>query len=161
MTAKEGLDGSGRHAIYDPKGNVETHNMILWMWVPIQVSKDDQVEQPSTSTSESGVIWREGALNSPDAARPILITVGKEDKESLSKVVPSVDKEIEELHKSGVIIEKEEKQYELKIQFHRSMNDGKMQKLLLGRGVKIRILCSFSDQDSVSVEQINPPAAAH
>ena len=29
MSAKESLDGSGRHAIYDQKGNVETHNMIL------------------------------------------------------------------------------------------------------------------------------------
>ena len=65
MTAKEGL-GSGKHAIYDQKGNVETHNMILWMWVPIQVSKDGQVEQPSTSTSERGVVWRERAPNCPE-----------------------------------------------------------------------------------------------
>ena len=28
MSAREGLDGSGRH---DQKGNVDTHNMILWM----------------------------------------------------------------------------------------------------------------------------------
>ena len=27
MVAKEGLDGSGRHAIYNQLGNVETHNM--------------------------------------------------------------------------------------------------------------------------------------
>ena len=35
--------------------------------------------------------------------------MGKEDKELLSKIVPPVDKDIDELHKSGVIIEEEEK----------------------------------------------------
>ena len=76
MTAKEGLDGSGRHAFYDQKGNVETHNMILWMWVPIDVSKDHQ-EQPCTSSSVSSVVWRKGSPNSPNAVRPIIITMGK------------------------------------------------------------------------------------
>ena len=52
-----------------------------------------------------------------------------------------------------MIIYDEKKQYELKIQFVRSMNYGKMQKLLLGRGGAFCILCSFSDQDSVSVKQ--------
>ena len=116
MTAKEGLDGYGRHAIYDQKGNVETHNMILWMRVPIDVSKDHQ-EQTCTSSSESSVVWREGATNSPDAARPILITMGKEDKDLLGVIVPPVDAEIEELHKNGVVIEDKEEQYELKFGF--------------------------------------------
>ena len=31
MKVKEGLDGSGRHSVYDQKGNVQTHNMIMWM----------------------------------------------------------------------------------------------------------------------------------
>ena len=79
---------------------------------------------------------------------------GKEDKELLSNIVPPVDKDIEELHKSDVILEEEEKRYELKFQFLRSMNDGKMQKLLLGRGGAFCIYCFISDQDSVSVEQI-------
>ena len=51
MTAKEDLDGSGRHAIYDQKGNVETHNMILW--VPISM---DHQEQTCTSQSKSSVV---------------------------------------------------------------------------------------------------------
>ena len=34
------------------------------------------------------------------------------------------------------------------------MNDGKMQKLLLGRGGAFCILCSFSYDDAVLVEQI-------
>ena len=28
MTAKEGLDGSGRHVVHDQLGNVQTHNII-------------------------------------------------------------------------------------------------------------------------------------
>lgn len=27
MTAKEGLDGSGQHAVYDQLSNVQTHNI--------------------------------------------------------------------------------------------------------------------------------------
>ena len=152
MSAKEGLDGSGRHAIYDQKGTVETHNMILWMWVPLEVSKDLDQDQPSTS--QSNVIWTEGTPNSPDAARPILITLGKEDSDLLNKIVPPVDGEIELLHRSGVTVDDYGKVYELKIQFLRSMNDGKMQKLLVGRGGAFCILCSFTKEDAVSVDQI-------
>ena len=31
LTAKEGLDGSGRHAVYDQLGNAQTHNIIIWI----------------------------------------------------------------------------------------------------------------------------------
>eukprot|EP00731_Ephydatia_muelleri_P014210 Em0007g1520a len=88
MSAKEGLDGSGRHAIYDQKGNVETHIMILCTWVPLEVSTVLDLDRPSTSTSQSNVIWTEGAPNSPDAAQPILITLGNEDSDLLIKIVP-------------------------------------------------------------------------
>ena len=86
MTTKEGLAGSG---IYDQKGNVEIHSMILWMWVPIDVSMDHQ-EQSCTNQRESSVVRREGAPNSPDAAQPILITMGKEDKKLLDIIQPPV-----------------------------------------------------------------------
>ena len=39
MKAKEGLDGSGRHSLYNQQGSVESHNMIIWMWVPLQLAK--------------------------------------------------------------------------------------------------------------------------
>ena len=42
MVAKEGLDGSGRHAVYNQIGNVETHNMVIWMWVPLSVSQSSK-----------------------------------------------------------------------------------------------------------------------
>ena len=87
MTVKEGLDGSGRHSVYDQKGNVQTHNMIMWMWVALEVYKDVPVVNadpslPSTSTSANGrdIIWKEPSPSSPDAARPILLVLGKEDE---------------------------------------------------------------------------------
>ena len=67
--------------------------MILWMWVPLEVSKYLDQDQPSTSMSQSNVIWTEGTPNSPDAARPIMITLGKEDSDLLYKIVPLVDGE--------------------------------------------------------------------
>ena len=72
----------------------------------------------------------------------------------LIKIVPPVDGEIELLHKSGVTIEDNGRVYKLKIQFLCSMNDGKMQKLLVGRGGAFCILCSFTKEDAVSVDQI-------
>ena len=54
-----------------------------------------------------------------------------------------------EIDKNGVVIEDKEERYELKIRFLRSMNDGKMQKLLVGRGGAFCILCSFSHDDVV------------
>ena len=46
------------------------------------------------------------------------------------------------------------KMYTLKVEFHRSMNDGKMQKLLLGRGGGFCVLCPFSADEAVSPDQI-------
>ena len=40
MTVKEGLNGSGKHSVFDQKGNVQTHNMIMWMWVALEIYKD-------------------------------------------------------------------------------------------------------------------------
>ena len=58
MTVK-GLNGSGRHSVYDQKANVQTHNMIMWMWVALEVYKDVPVVNadpslPSASTSANG-----------------------------------------------------------------------------------------------------------
>eukprot|EP00731_Ephydatia_muelleri_P012099 Em0006g993a len=42
---------------------------------------------------------------SPDAARPIMITLGKENSELLAKIVPPIDVEIGELQQNGVTVE--------------------------------------------------------
>ena len=119
--------------------------MIIWMWVPLSVSQ---------SQGECNEVWVEGAPCSPDAARPIMITMGKENNELLAKIVPPVDVEIGELQQNGVTVEDNGKMYTLKVEFHRSMNDGKMQKLLLGRGGGFCVLCPFSADEAVSPDQI-------
>ena len=132
MVAKKGLDGSGRHAIYNQLGNVETHHMIIWMWVPFSVSRSST--GVSGAQGECNEVWVEGAPCSLDATRPIMITMGKESNELLVKIVPPVDVEIDELQQNGVTIEDNGKMYSLKVEFHCSMNDGKMQKPLLRTG---------------------------
>ena len=47
-------------------------------------------------------MWKEGAPSSPEAARPILLAVGKEDKDLLNKLIPPVDAEICCLQSEGV-----------------------------------------------------------
>ena len=68
VKAKEGLDGSGRHSVYNQQGlgSIESHNMIIWMWVPLELVIDSSDvatgNQPSTSTCSSGrnsvCLWR-------------------------------------------------------------------------------------------------------
>ena len=162
MKAKEGLDGSGRHSVYNQQGlgSIESHNMIIWMWVPIELVIDSSDiamgNQPSTSTCSSGrnsvLLWKEGAPSSPEAGRPILLAVGKEDKDLLNKLVPPV---ISSLQSNGVTITIAGQEYSLKVKFIRSIqNDGKMQKLLLGRGGAFCVLCPYSEVDAILAEQI-------
>ena len=40
------------------------------------------------------------------------------------------------------------------LEFHRTMNDGKMQKLLVGRGGAFCILCACTDDDAVQEDKI-------
>ena len=92
MIVKERLDGSGRHSVYDQKGNAQTHNMIMWMWVALEVYKDVPVVNadrslPSTSANGRDKFWNEPSSSSPDAARPIILVLGKEDKDLLHKIV--------------------------------------------------------------------------
>ena len=58
--------------------------MVVVEWLHIEVSKD----HASTSADESGLVWRKGAPNSPDAAHLIL---KKEGKELLSRIDPPTD----------------------------------------------------------------------
>ena len=151
MKAKEGLDGSGRHSVYNQQGSFESHNMIIWMWVPLQLAKDssdvamiDELTCSTSSTGSSEIVWKEGAPSSPEAARPILLAVGKEDKDLLNMLIPPVDAEICSLQSKGVKVVVSDQEYSLGIEFFRSMNDGKMQKLLLGRGGAFCVFCSYS-----------------
>ena len=67
MKAKE---GSGRHSVYNQQGSVESHNMIIWMWVPLQLAKHssdvamiDESTCSTICTGPSEIVWKEGAPN--------------------------------------------------------------------------------------------------
>ena len=52
------------------------------------------IDELTCSTSSTGfgeIVWKEGVPGSPEAARPILLAVGKEDKDLLNKLIPPVD----------------------------------------------------------------------
>mgnify|MGYP003472900367 CR=1 FL=1 len=69
MKAK-GLDGSGRHSVYNQQGSVESHNMIVWMWVPLELAKEfsdaamiDELTCSTSTSSTAGlgeIVWKEG-----------------------------------------------------------------------------------------------------
>eukprot|EP00731_Ephydatia_muelleri_P007037 Em0003g1285a len=159
MKAKEDLDGSGRHSVYNQQGSFESHNMIIWMWVSLQLAKDssdvamiDELTCSTSSTGSSEIVWKEGAPSSPpEAARPILLAVGKEDKDLLNKLIPPVDAEICSLQSKGVKVVVSDQEYSLGIEFFGS---SKMQKLLLGRGGAFCVLCSYSEDYACLAEQI-------
>ena len=58
IKAKEGLDGSGRHSVCNQQGSFESHNMIIWRWVPLQLAKDSSdvamIDELTCSTSSTG-----------------------------------------------------------------------------------------------------------
>ena len=56
-------------------------------------------------------------LQAPDAARPILLVLGKEDKDLLHKIVPPVDAKME-LQSSGVKLFDAEREFYLMLEFH-------------------------------------------
>ena len=135
-------------------GSIESHNMIIWMWVPLELVIDSSDvatgNQPTCSSGRNSVcVWKEGAPSSREAGRPILLAVEKEDKDLLNKLVPPVDAVISSLQSNGVTIV-----IAGQLKFIRSMNDGKIQKLLLGRGGAFCVLCPYSDEDAILAEQI-------
>ena len=82
---------------------------------------------------------------------PILIAMGKENKDLLNKIVPPLDAEIAQLNSAGVTILEKEKS----VEFVRTMNDNsKMQKLLVGRGGAFYILCVYTEEDAVDPDEI-------
>ena len=82
------------------------------------------------------------------------MVLGKEDKDLLNKIVPPVDAEMKELETSGIKFLPAESEFLLMSEFHRTMNDGKMQKLLVGRGGAFCILCACTDDDAVQEDKI-------
>eukprot|EP00731_Ephydatia_muelleri_P021679 Em0014g270a len=65
-------------------------------------------------------MWKEGAPSSPEAARPVLLAVGKD---LLNKLIPPVDAEICSLQTKGVKVVVSDQEYSLGIEFLNDEND--------------------------------------
>ena len=61
LVCKDGLDGSGRHSIYHQKGQTETYNMILYMWILLEVIRG--VGSSAESSSKASGIYPFELLN--------------------------------------------------------------------------------------------------
>ena len=71
LRIKYGFDGSGSHSIYNQKNNVNTNNMILTVFCPLDIH--DQQKK----------VWEEVSPNIPQTQRPLMLQMGKEDREAI------------------------------------------------------------------------------
>ena len=128
---KDGVDGSGSHAIYHQMNNSNTHNMILYMFCLLDI-----VNVQSNST-----VFVEKHPNSPNAMRPFFILMGKESLSNLNNVQLAFNQRILNnefvLHYGNQI-------YNIVIDAQMTMIDGAMRSLLSGLGGAFCFLCFVS-----------------
>ena len=65
---KDGVDGSGGHAIYQQLGNQQTHNIIMYMFCVLRITNSDS----------DMVLFEEEKKASPFAMRPLFLVLSKE-----------------------------------------------------------------------------------
>ena len=70
---KDGVDGSGSHAIYHQLNNVQTHNMLMYMFCVLRI----------TESVSGKIVYEERLSASPFAMRPVFLIHAKEECENL------------------------------------------------------------------------------
>ena len=76
VVVKDGVDGSGSHAIYQQQGNVDSHNIIMYMFCILEIRE-----------CEGGkIVFKEKLCASPFAQRPLFLIFGKEDRSNLEDI---------------------------------------------------------------------------
>ena len=68
VVIKDGVDGSGSHAIYQQQGNIDTHNIIMYMFCILEMKE----------TKSKKVIFKEKLSGSPFSQRPVFLILGNE-----------------------------------------------------------------------------------
>ena len=99
-------------------------------------------------------VWKEKAANSPEAAVPLFLVKGKEDKELLESIIPAVEEEKAALSTTGIDFRISGRSYHFSFDFNLTMVDGKMMKLLTGRGGAFCILCPASREECHDLSRI-------
>ena len=128
---KDGCDGSGKHSIYNQIDNVNVNNMMSYMFVVLEIYENNgNVDQQD----EMAPIFTDPLPNSADASRPIALIMGKESSESLGEFIPIIQNEIAEIQEDGLCIFNNDRAINVTIEIKSTMTDGKIKKLLTGRG---------------------------
>ena len=142
---KDGCDGSGRHSIYNQQGNVQTHNMLLYMFVVLELYVVNQDSESDQDIYE--LIYSEPKPNSADKSRPIALIMGKEDSETLGEFIPIIQEELSNIQEDGLCIVISDRVMNLQIEMKTSMTDGKSKTLMTGRGGAYCIVSDCSKDD--------------
>ena len=85
---------------------------------------------------------------------PLFLIKGKEDRQFLESVIPPIEAEKSDLSTRGLEIGVCGKTFHFLFEFNLTMVDGKMIKLLTGRGGAYCILCPASREESHNIEHI-------
>ena len=125
---KDGVDGSGSHSIYQQSNNVDTHNMILFMFCLLEIY----------AIESNSIIYVEQHPNSPHSMRPLFIVMGKELLSNLGDVKIAFNQ------RSLLMIfdlEFRNNTYKIQIDARMTMIDGKMRSTISGLGGAYCLLC--------------------
>ena len=125
---KDGVDGSGSYALYQQANNVNTNNMIMYMFCLLEIV-DNQT---------NAIIFKEKLSNSPHAMRPIFITMGKETISNLINVKEAFSKRNSN---AEFVVQFKHYAYNIQIEAQMTLIDGKMRALLSGLGGAYCLLC--------------------
>ena len=94
---------------------------------------------------------KERAADSPEAAVPLLLVKGKEDKELLESIIPAVEDEKAALSITAVELHHSGKSYHFRFDFNLTMVDVKMIKLLTERGPDPTVSCALHPETNVII----------
>ena len=142
---KDGVDGSGSHAIYQQQNNVQTNNMIMYMFCVLRI----------TDSGTETIIFEEKSPASPFSMRPVFLVLGKETLVNLEDVKNTV-KERQTVQKIHVTTENG-CNHQITIESDLSCIDAKMRGLLSGLGGAYCLLCIVDKDTACGRSSVNTP----
>ena len=139
LKVHDGLDGSGGHSIFNQKGNVETNNIIMYMF------RFEKLE-----TEDGQQLWRNKLHASASACHPVMLLMGKESYENC-RIVSTLQ---EERQNCSFTISYLGRSITVYIHAEMSMIDGKLHSLLSGLNGAFCCLCSYDENQCNDLDYI-------
>ena len=140
LTVHDGLDGSGGHSIFNQKGNIETNNIIMYMF---------RIENIKSANGQ--LVWENPSHASSLSCRPVMLLMGKETRDNC-EIVSRVQ---DERRNCQFTVQHFDKSINVNVNATMSMVDGKLQSLLTGLGGAFCCLCTKSSEQCNDIECIN------